>query len=140
MGQPVCLYPKDKVKITGELVGGGVPFNGPASKPPCCSNRMSCAKCFASVVNDHTNAMGVVNICGGLLDFPMGGFKPTSHIYYDLRVMDCPDGLPKFKDAPKEWEGTGELVPEVAPPAALPSTLTGSCYCGAVKVCAHGLA
>ncbi|HAT8673732.1 hypothetical protein D7217_07705 [Legionella pneumophila] len=36
-------------------------------------------------------------------------FKPVRHIWYASRIMDCDDQLPKFKDAPKEQFGSGEL-------------------------------
>ena len=50
-----------------------------------------------------------------MLDFPVGGFKPSCHIYYEMRVMDMPDGLTKFKDVGKEHNGTGETMPERVP-------------------------
>ena len=62
MEQVICLYPKDKVKITGELVGGGVPFKKPSSKPAGFSNRMSCAKCFSCVMNNHSDTMGMIDM------------------------------------------------------------------------------
>lgn len=36
-------------------------------------------------------------------------FKPVRHIYYINRIVDFDDNLPKFKDAPKEQFGSGEL-------------------------------
>jgi hypothetical protein len=36
-------------------------------------------------------------------------FKPVRHIWYENRVVDFNDALPKFKDAPKEQFGSGEL-------------------------------
>lgn len=36
-------------------------------------------------------------------------FKPVRHIWYVNRVVDFNDKLPKFKDAPKEQYGSGEL-------------------------------
>jgi len=36
-------------------------------------------------------------------------FKPVRHIWYVNRVVDFHDTLPKFKDAPKEQFGSGEL-------------------------------
>ncbi|HAT6937411.1 TPA: hypothetical protein JBL19_13900 [Legionella pneumophila] len=36
-------------------------------------------------------------------------FKPIRHIWYACRIIDFDDDLPKFKDAPKEQFGSGEL-------------------------------
>ena len=36
-------------------------------------------------------------------------FKPVRHIWYVNRKVDFEDDLPKFKDAPKEQFGSGEL-------------------------------
>lgn len=37
-------------------------------------------------------------------------FKPVRHIWYAERVIHFNDNLPKFKDAPKEQFGSGELL------------------------------
>lgn len=36
-------------------------------------------------------------------------FLPDKHIYYDNRIVDMDDDLLKYKDAPKEQFGSGEL-------------------------------
>ena len=36
-------------------------------------------------------------------------FEPVRHVWYKDRIIDFDDNLPKFKDAPKEQFGTGEL-------------------------------
>lgn len=36
-------------------------------------------------------------------------FKPVRHIWYVNRIVNFDDSLPKFKDAPKEQFGSGEL-------------------------------
>ena len=36
----------------------------------------------------------------------------TMHIYYGEKTMSVPDGLPKFKDLPKEFGGSGEMLEE----------------------------
>ena len=36
-------------------------------------------------------------------------FKPVRHIWYANRIVNFNDDLPKFKDAPKEQFGSGEL-------------------------------
>ena len=39
-------------------------------------------------------------------------FKPVRHVWYSNRIIDFKDDLPKYKDAPKEQFGTGELCSE----------------------------
>ena len=53
----------------------------------------------------------------GMTDVPAGTipdfmFKPTLHVHYGEKVMPVKDGLPKFKDFPKEFGGSGATVPE----------------------------
>ena len=36
-------------------------------------------------------------------------FAPVRHVWYENRIVSIDDGLPKFKDAPKEQFGSGEL-------------------------------
>jgi hypothetical protein len=39
-------------------------------------------------------------------------YQPTLHVHYGEKVMAVRDGLPKFKDFPKEFGGSGDTVPE----------------------------
>jgi hypothetical protein len=65
--------------------------------------------------------------CGGHLfaDLPMWNltdifaaaipslpFEPALHIHYQETVLPMKDGLPKQKDLPKEYGGSGELLPD----------------------------
>ena len=36
-------------------------------------------------------------------------FQPIRHVWYADHIVDMHDSLPKFKDAPKEQFGSGEL-------------------------------
>ena len=50
-------------------------------------------------------------------DVPAGSvsglsYKPTLHVHYGEKVMTVRDGLPKFKDFPKDFGGSGDTVPE----------------------------
>ena len=38
-------------------------------------------------------------------------YRPTMHVHYGEKVMPVRDGLPKFKDFPKEFGGSGDTVP-----------------------------
>ena len=53
--------------------------------------------------------MGLTDIVSGILDAP---FEPKFHIHYAERVWFVKDGLPKFKDMPTEFGGSGETVDE----------------------------
>ena len=53
----------------------------------------------------------------GLTDVPAGAiqdlvYKPTLHVHYGEKVLAVRDGLPKFKDFPKDFGGTGDTLPE----------------------------
>jgi hypothetical protein len=53
----------------------------------------------------------------GMTDIPAGNvaglvYKPAVHVHYGEKVLTVRDGLPKFKDFPKEFGGSGEMLPE----------------------------
>jgi len=53
----------------------------------------------------------------GMTDVPAGGvrgldYKPGVHVHYQERVLSVKDGLPKFKDFPKDFGGSGATLPE----------------------------
>ena len=53
----------------------------------------------------------------GMVDVPAGSvaglnYKPAVHVHYGEKVMAVKDGLPKFKDFPKEFGGSGDMLPE----------------------------
>ncbi len=52
--------------------------------------------------------IGISDVYPVLLD----GFtsSPENHVHYTQRVMDLPDGLPKFQDLPAEAGGSGEMI------------------------------
>ena len=43
---------------------------------------------------------------------PTFKFAPAVHVNYSETVLPMKDGLPKLKDFPKEFGGSGETVPE----------------------------
>ena len=52
-----------------------------------------------------------------MTDVPAGSiaglaYKPTLHVHYGEKVLAVRDGLPKFKDFPKEFGGSGDTLPE----------------------------
>lgn len=73
------------------------------------SQRQFCRSCGAAVLIGHPTM--------GLTDVPAGSvkglrFQPAVHVNYGEKVMSVRDGLPKFKDFPKDFGGSGETLPE----------------------------
>jgi hypothetical protein len=74
------------------------------------SHRQFCKTCGAAVLIGHP-AMGLTDVPAGSVK---GGFKfqPAVHVNYGEKVMSVRDGLPKFKDFPKDFGGSGETLPD----------------------------
>ena len=73
------------------------------------SERKFCAKCGGHVLTNHPG-LGIVDVFAATL--PTLKFTPAVHINYAETVLRMKDGLPKFKDFPKDFGGSGEAVPE----------------------------
>jgi hypothetical protein len=43
---------------------------------------------------------------------PGVAFRPTMHVHYGEKVLAMRDGLPKYKDFPKEFGGSGDVLPD----------------------------
>ncbi|MGO1120310.1 GFA family protein [Rhodovibrionaceae bacterium A322] len=105
-GAPVTAYslwPADLVKVTaGEQ---SLRRYSKAGK----STRLHCSGCGGAVITEMP-AAGMVDVYPPLLeDLP---FAPTMHVYYAERVLDLPDGLPKFRDMPAAAGGSDEIMAE----------------------------
>ena len=73
----------------------------------------SCSSCGMIVYN--TNRFGSVGVSRELIKNGNGGtlpqeLQPTVHLFYDDRVSDVTDDLPKFKDLPAEYGGSGVML------------------------------
>lgn len=73
------------------------------------SHRKFCTRCGTAVMIDHPSL--------GMVDVPAGRvaglvFKPAVHVHYAEKVLQVKDGLPKFRDFPKDFGGSGEMLPE----------------------------
>jgi hypothetical protein len=78
------------------------------SKTPM-SERQYCAKCGGHLMTNHP-PLGLVDVfAASLPDLP---FQPGVHVNYAETVLPMKDGLPKFRDFPTEFGGSGEAVPE----------------------------
>jgi hypothetical protein len=43
---------------------------------------------------------------------PKFPFQPTLHVHYGEKVLSMRDGLPKYRNMPKEFGGSGEKLPD----------------------------
>jgi hypothetical protein len=98
-----ALWPATSVKITKGADNLGL------FKKTENSHRQFCKTCGAAVLVGHPGM--------GMTDVPSGNvaglvYKPTLHVHYGEKVMAVRDGLPKFKDFPKEFGGSGDILPE----------------------------
>ena len=73
------------------------------------SDRTYCAKCGGHLMTRHPT-LGVVDIFSATL--PDLAFAPGLHINYAETVLPMKDGLPKFRDFPTDFGGSGETLPE----------------------------
>ena len=71
------------------------------------SQRQYCAKCGGHLMNNHP-PLGLVDVYAATL--PTLKFAPAVHINYAETVLPLRDGLPKLKDFPAEFGGSGEMV------------------------------
>ena len=73
------------------------------------SKRKFCKNCGGHVMTEHPSS-NLVDIFAVILeDF---SFKPSIHVNYESKSVSVKDGLPKFKDLPIEFNGSGETIPE----------------------------
>lgn len=73
------------------------------------SQRQYCRKCGGHLMTTHPT-LGLVDIFSATL--PDLKFSPGVHVNYAETVLPMRDGLPKLKDFPKEFGGSGEIMPE----------------------------
>ena len=73
------------------------------------SERKYCSKCGGHLMTNHP-PLGLVDVFAATL--PTLGFQPGVHVNYAETVLPIRDGLPKLKDFPKEFGGSGEAIAE----------------------------
>ncbi|HYM42695.1 MAG TPA: GFA family protein [Steroidobacteraceae bacterium] len=81
---------------------------GTYNKTPT-SARKWCKTCGGHLFTDHP-PLNFVDVFAAML--PQMKFTPGVHVNYQETVLRMRDGLPKMKDFPKEFGGSGELLPE----------------------------
>jgi hypothetical protein len=106
LGAPIhaaALWPSQNVKVVKGADNLGL------YKRTEASHRQFCRSCGSPVMVGHPGL--------GMTDIPSGNvlglvYSPTVHVNYGEKVMSVRDGLPKFRDFPKEFGGSGETLPE----------------------------
>ncbi len=73
------------------------------------TDRAYCRLCGGHLLARHPT-LGLVDVFAATL--PGLAFQPGVHVNYAETVLPMKDGLPKFRDFPKEFGGSGELVAE----------------------------
>jgi hypothetical protein len=73
------------------------------------SYRKWCKTCGGHLFTEHPG-LGLTDVYAATI--PALKFAPGVHVNYQETVMRMRDGLPKLKDFPKEFGGSGASVPE----------------------------
>jgi hypothetical protein len=105
-GGPVnafTLWKPDAVKVTQ-----GAESVATYQKTPI-SQRQYCTKCGGHLMTVHPT-LGLIDVFAATL--PALAFAPGVHVNYAETVLPMKDGLPKFKDFPKEFGGSGDMASE----------------------------
>jgi hypothetical protein len=105
-GGPVnafTLWKPDTVRVAA-----GAEYLGVFRKTPG-SERQFCKKCGGHLMTNHPS-LKLVDVFAATL--PTLKFSPGVHINYAETVLPMRDGLPKMKDFPAEFGGSGEQMAE----------------------------
>ena len=73
------------------------------------SHRQFCTQCGGHLMTRHP-PLQMVDVFAATI--PGLDFKPVVHVNYADSVLPMKDGLPKLKDFPAEFGGSGETMPE----------------------------
>jgi hypothetical protein len=92
-----------------EVSGGAEHIRTFRKTPDSISHRQYCDKCGGHVMISHPD-FGMYDVFAATI--PTLKFVPSLHVNYSESVLPMCDGLPKFRDFPSEFGGSGELVPE----------------------------
>lgn len=105
-GAPVnafSLWPPENVRVTA-----GEDKLASYARTPA-SQRRFCTDCGGHVLSEHPD-LGMTDVYLNIV--PTLSHQGTMHIFYGEKSMSVPDGLPKFKDMPAEFGGSGEMLPD----------------------------
>ena len=73
------------------------------------SQRQYCQKCGGHLMTNHP-PLGLVDVFAATI--PALDFQPGVHVNYAETVLPMRDGLPKFKDFPADFGGSGVTIAE----------------------------
>ena len=105
-GGPVnafSLWKPEAVRVTS-----GAEHVATFQKTPL-SRRQYCTRCGGHLMTNHP-PLGLVDVYAATI--PTLKFVPGVHVNYAEAVLPMKDGLPKLKDFPKEFGGSGEAMAE----------------------------
>ena len=105
-GAPVnafSLWPPEAVTVTA-----GADKLGSFAKTEA-SHRKFCTQCGGHVMTEHP-AMGMTDVYLNIV--PSKPHEGTLHVFYAEKTMSVKDGLPKYKDLPADFGGSGDTLPE----------------------------
>jgi hypothetical protein len=97
------LWKPENVKVTK-----GAAFVGRFKKTES-SDRQFCTKCGGHLMTDHPK-LGLTDVYAAIL--PTVAFQPGVHVNYAETRLRMKDGLPKLKDFPAEFGGSGMMLHE----------------------------
>jgi hypothetical protein len=97
------LWRPEAVKVTA-----GAEHLATFQKTPL-SQRQYCSKCGGHLMNNHP-PLAMIDVYAATL--PGLAFKPGVHVNYAETVLPMKDGLPKLKDFPKDFGGSGDMLAE----------------------------
>ncbi len=99
----LTLWREDQVKVTG-----GSEHLASFAKSDR-SHRQFCRLCGGHVMSHHPHG-GFFDVYAATIpDLP---FAPSLHVHYGETVLPIKDGLPKYKDVPAQFGGSGEIIAE----------------------------
>lgn len=107
-GSPVhasTMWASDSVRV----VAGAEHVRTFHKTPQSVSHRQYCGECGGHLMIGHPD-FGMFDVFAATI--PTLKFAASLHVNYAETVLPLRDGLPKFRDFPKEFGGSGELVPE----------------------------
>jgi hypothetical protein len=97
------LWKPENVKVTKGAAAIG------RFKKTASSDRQFCTRCGGHLMTDHPG-LGLTDVYAAIL--PSVAFQPGVHVNYAETTLRMKDGLPKLKDFPAEFGGSGQVVPE----------------------------
>ena len=97
------LWPPGSVRVTKGEANLGT-FNKTET-----AYRKFCKICGGHLMADHPG-LGLVDVYPNVV--PDLTHEPTLHVFYAHKTISVQDGLPKFKDMPADFGGSGETLPD----------------------------